>query len=153
MCLSHVHMFTCVWCCWRMSLTTSCSTPMIGWLCKDFVTLTTSLLELLWSDIGQWLSINSKEVLGNTVFQVTDQEKTVFSSLHRPIFCFVGLFNQGCQIYYKSRGKEKKSGWPKLGFKNQKTVFDCKYPTINQSHLVPFSVWDPNIGFTRATYS
>ena len=93
---------------------------MIGSLCKDFVTLTTSLLELLWSEIGLYLSINSEEVLVNTVFQVTDQQKTVFSSLHRPIFCFVGLRNQGCQIYYKSRGKNKKSGWPKLGFKNQK---------------------------------
>jgi hypothetical protein len=37
----------------------------------------------------------------------------------------VGLFNQGCQIYYKSRGKKKKSGWPKLGFKNQKIKFSC----------------------------
>ena len=78
MCLSHVHMFTCVWCCWRTSLTTGCSTPMIGWLCKDFVTLTTSLLEFLWSYIGLYLSINFEEVPGKQFFKSQTNKKLFF---------------------------------------------------------------------------
>ena len=72
---SHV---ICVWCCWRTSLTTGCSTPMIGWLCKDFVTLTTSLLELLWSEIGLCLSINSEEVPGEQFFKSQTNKKLFF---------------------------------------------------------------------------
>ena len=111
---------------WK-SLPTDYCTRLISWLCNDFVTLTTIIdfqgVRKDWNCPP--IPEKKSEKTQNLSFSVWLLTRLFFlpSTDHKTLFCWsVPLGLPQASFFYKIGGKKKNSGWPKLGFKNQKKV-------------------------------